>query len=155
MRPRIVPRLWGVLPPPNAHDRARRITVVRNPDSPFWIGTLRNSEFRCAIPATAIMLWGSETDYEGRRIKHWFAPAGETPFALAGVWKDEEVPAFALITCEAQGAPKAAGAPSMPLVLPADAGARHLWLHGDWNAARALIDQPQHDPLHQLVAPHQ
>lgn len=149
LQPRIVPRLWGVAPPPSADDPLRRITTVRNPDSPFWIGNLRNSEFRCLVPATAIMLWGSGTDYEGRRLKHWFAPEAPPIFALAGVWKDEEVPAFALLTRDATGEARAAGCVSQPVILPDHEGARQDWLHGSWDAARTAI-APHHAPA--LVA---
>ncbi|WP_108788530.1 SOS response-associated peptidase family protein [Erythrobacter sp. Alg231-14] len=154
LQPRITPRLWGVSPPPKADDPTRRITHVRNPDSPFWIGNLRNSEFRCLIPATSFMLWGSEIDYEGRRLKQWFAPqttlenrvgtGGTAPpiFALAGVWKDEEVPGFAILTHEAKGAAKDAGCRSMPLILPDDEDAHQTWLHGGWDQARRLVERP-------------
>ncbi len=141
LQPRLVPRLWGVAPPPSADDPMRRVTTVRNPDSPFWIGNLRNSEFRCLIPVTSFMLWGSETDYEGRRLKHWFAPPDEPIFAMAGVWKDEEVPGFALLTRDARGAPKEAGCKAMPVVLPDEEQARQIWLHGGWDTARKLIEQ--------------
>ncbi|MEL7447297.1 MAG: SOS response-associated peptidase family protein [Pseudomonadota bacterium] len=142
LQPRITPRLWGVSPPPSTADPMRRVATVRNPDSPFWIGNLRNSEFRCLIPATRFMLWGSGTDYEGRRLKHWFAPEGQPLFAMAGVWKDEEVPGFALLTMDAVGLPKQRGCTSMPLVLPNDEDARQIWLHGGWDRARNLIEQP-------------
>lgn len=117
----------------------RRVTSVRNPDSPFWIGNLRNSEFRCLIPATGFMLWGSETDYEGRRLKHWYAPPDKAIFAMAGVWKDEDVPGFALLTQDARGAPKGAGCTTMPVVIPDHEGARQTWLHGGWDSAQRLI----------------
>ncbi|MDJ0644186.1 MAG: SOS response-associated peptidase family protein [Erythrobacter sp.] len=139
LQPRIVPRLWGVAPPPAADDPMRRVTTVRNPDSPFWIGNLRNSEFRCLIPTTSFMLWGSETDYEGRRLRHWFAAPGEAIFAMAGVWKDEEVPGFALLTQDARGALTELGCKTMPVVLPDDEGARQTWLHGGWDAAERLV----------------
>ena len=158
-QPRITPRLWGVAPPPKSDDPTRRIAHVRNPDSPFWIGNLRNSEFRCLIPATAIMLWGSETDYEGRRLRHWFAPEGFAPegfapedkpiFAMAGVWKDEEVPGFAILMQDPRGisgAAKAAGCRSVPLILPTSDEAHQTWLHGGWadgrNCARTLVERP-------------
>jgi putative SOS response-associated peptidase YedK len=148
--PRIVPRLWGVLPPPAADDPARRIASVRNADSPFWIGNLRNSEFRCIVPASAFMLWGDGTDHEGRRLKHWFGPAahsapgagGPAIMALAGVWKDEDVPAFALLTRTAHGAAAQSGATAMPVVLPPAADAHAAWLHGSWDRARDLIASP-------------
>ncbi len=140
LQSRIVPRLWGVAPPPSADDPMRRVTTVRNPDSPFWIGNLRNSEFRCVVPATALMLWGSGTDYEGRRLKHWYAPAGERLFAMAGVWKDEEVPSFAVLTRDSDGEPASRGCTSMPVVLPNHEGARQVWLHGSWDTARRLVE---------------
>lgn len=142
LTPRMVPRLWGVLPPPSSQDPAQRVPGVSNTDSPFWIGNLRNSEFRCLVPATRVMLWGSGTDYEGRRLRHWFAVPGEPVFAMAGLWKDEEVPAFALLACKASGAPRAAGCASMPLVLPAGSEAERAWLHGGWDAAGSLIERP-------------
>ena len=153
LTPRLTPRLWGVLPPPSADDPTRRITSVRNPDSPFWIGNLRNSEFRCLIPATRVMLWGSGTDYEGRRLRHWFAAGEQEVFAMAGVWKDEEVPAFALLALEARGEPRALGCRSMPLIVPDDPQARQAWLHGSWDAARSLIDRPAPELLHEAEAP--
>ena len=141
LQPRITPRLWGVLPPPNSDDPMRRISTVRNVDSPFWIGNLRNSEFRCLVPATAFMAWGDGTDYEERRLRHWFAPEGQQVFAMAAVWKDEEVPAFALLTRQATGAPRAAGCKVEPVILPDDERARQDWLHGNWNAARAVVER--------------
>lgn len=139
LQPRMTPRLWGVLPPPKADDPMRRITSVRNIDSPFWIGHLRNSEFRCLVPVSAVMLWGSGTDYEGRRAKHWFAPPDQPTFAMAGVWKDEEVPAFAILTTDPTGEARAAGCKSMPIILPPDKRAWQDWLHGSWDSARSAI----------------
>ena len=141
LQPRMTPRLWGVLPPPSADDPTRRIASVRNLDSPFWIGNLRNSEFRCLVPATAFMAWGDGTDYEGRRLRHWFAPEGQPIFAIAGVWKDEEVPAFALLTREASGTPRAAGCKVEPVILPDDERARQDWLHGNWDMARSVLER--------------
>ncbi|MEL6485560.1 MAG: SOS response-associated peptidase family protein [Pseudomonadota bacterium] len=139
LRPRMVPRLWGVLPPPSADDPTRRIATVRNPDSPFWIGNLRNSEFRCLIPATAIMAWGSGTDYEGRRLKHWFRLSDEPIAALLGVWKDEEVPAFALLTTKPRGTLARLGAGAAPIAITPGSAAQELWLHAGWDRARALV----------------
>ncbi len=158
LQPRMTPRLWGVMPPPNASDPLRRIHSVRNPDSPFWIGNLRNSEFRCLIPATAIMLWGSGTDYEGRRLRHWFAHGergpgpgnGQAIMAMAGVWKDEDVPAFAILTRPAQGAAKAAGANAMPVIVPANVDAQQEWLHGSWNRACSALQSGSRANLHEI-----
>jgi len=137
---RIIPRVWGVPPPPNVpFDGRNGVLSVRNPDSPFWIGNLRNSEFRCLVPATAFMEWGQGTDREGRRIRHWFAPSDQAPFAFAGVWKDSEVPSFALLACAANAALREAGRDTMPVILPADPAAQQLWLHGGWKQAREML----------------
>lgn len=137
---RLVPRMWGVAPPPSASEQTRLVATVRNPDSPFWIGNLRNSEFRCIVPATAFMEWGGETDYEGRRLKHWFAPEGQTPFGLAGVWKDDEVPGFALLTVAATGLPRSLGCKAMPVILADSSDAEQAWLYADWSRARTTIE---------------
>ena len=137
---RLIPRLWGVPPPPSAADTGRPgVLSVRNPDSPFWIGNLRNSEFRCLIPATAFMEWGKGTDMDGKRRQHWFACADQPLFAFAGVWKDSEVASFAVLTCEPNAALRHAGRDAMPVILPPDPGAWQLWLHGEWKRARDLI----------------
>lgn len=136
---RMIPRLWGVPPPPNAGNPVRGVLTVRNPDSPFWIGNLRNSEFRCLVPATAFMEWGKGVDAQGKRLRHWIACADQPLFAMAGVWKDSEVASFALLTCEANAALRLEGVERMPVVLPADPRAQDLWLNGGWAQAASLL----------------
>lgn len=137
---RLVPRLWGVPPPPSVQDVPRHgILCVRNVDSPFWVGNLRNSEFRCLVPATAFMEWGKGTDPNGKRRRHWFACADQPIFAMAGIWKDSEVPSFALLTCEPNAALRHAGRDSMPVILPDDPQAHDLWLRGGWGKAQSLL----------------
>lgn len=141
---RMVPRLWGVPPPPSIQEAPRHgIASVRNVDSSFWIGNLRNAEFRCLIPATAFMEWNATAsrrlDHDGKRRRHWFACTDQPTFAFAGVWKDSEIPSFALLTCEPNAALRHAGRDSMPVVLPADPASRDLWLRGSWDRARALL----------------
>lgn len=137
---RMVPRLWGVPPPPTVHDAARHgILTVRNLESPFWIGNLRNSEFRCLVPCTAFMEWSRPSPTDGKRRQLWFGVADQPVFAMAAVWKDSEIPGFALLTCEANAALRAAGRDSMPVILPADPAAQDLWLRGGWERARALV----------------
>ena len=142
---RMVPRLWGVPPPPSVQE-ARPVLSVRNVESPFWIGNLRNAEFRCLVPATAFMVWGKGVDSDGKRVRHWFACADQPVFALAGVWKDSEVPSFALLTCEPNAVLRHTGRDTMPVILPADAKAQDLWLRGSWNRAAALL-QPYSSSL--------
>jgi putative SOS response-associated peptidase YedK len=136
---RLVPRLWGVPPPPSAGDTGRAVLTVRNPDSPFWIGNLRNSEFRCLVPATAAMLWGGTDPTTGRRRQVWLSCADQPLFALAGVWKDSEVASFALLTCPANAALRELGVERMPVILPADPALQRLWLMGGWDRADALV----------------
>lgn len=137
---RMIPRLWGVPPPPSAGDAGRSIATVRNLDSPFWIGNLRNSEFRCLVPATAFMEWGKDKDAEGRRVQHRVTLADQPLFAMAGVWKDSEIPSFALLACKANAALRAIGRETMPVVLAPDPRAWRTWLNGGWDRARALVE---------------
>lgn len=143
---RIIPRLWGVPPPASAGDAGRAVLTVRNLESPFWVGTLRNSEFRCLVPATAFMEWGRADPQTGKRRQCWFGCADQPVFAFAGVWKDSEVPSFALVTCEANAALRHEGRDTMPVILPADPAAQHVWLNGDWARARELV-QPYSSSL--------
>lgn len=136
---RMIPRQWGVPPPPSADDLSRTVLTVRNPDSPFWIGNLRNSEFRCLIPATAVMEWGRVDPATGKRRSHWFAPSDQPLFAMAGVWKDSEVPSFALLTCEPNAAWREAGCAAMPVILPGDPATWNAWLLGGWDRAKGML----------------
>lgn len=136
---RLIPRLWGVPPPPSAGPSGRGVLSVRNPDSPFWIGNLRNSEFRCLVPATAYMEWGKGVDKEGKRLRHWFACADQPIFAIAGVWKDSEIASFALLSAEPNAVLREAGVERMPAILPPDPRAWHAWLTGGWDRAAALV----------------
>lgn len=148
---RLIPRLWGVPPPPSAGDPSRQVLTVRNPGSPFWIGNLRNSEFRCLVPASAFMAWGRSDPATGRRRQHWFAPTDQPLFAMAGVWKDSEIASFALLTCEPNALLRAAGIERMPVILPADPGAWSTWLRGGWKRAEPLL-APYSSSLMQDVA---
>ena len=136
---RMAPRQWGVPPPRSAGEMPRRhgVLAVRNPDSPFWIGNLRNSEFRCLVPATAFMEWGKGRAADGKRAHAWFAVADQPLFAMAGVWMDSEVPSFALLSCEPSAVMRAAGRDAMPVILPAHA--HEDWLAADWKRAAGLL----------------
>lgn len=137
---RMIPRLWGVPPPASARPARQGVTSVRNLDSPFWIGNLRNSEFRCLVPVTSFMEWSRDKGPDGKR-RHLRVRLSDQPlFAFAGVWIDSEIPSFALLTCEANAALRAAtGRDSMPVILPPDPRAQRLWLTGAWNRAQSLI----------------
>ncbi|MFC3096819.1 SOS response-associated peptidase family protein [Alteraurantiacibacter palmitatis] len=144
---RMVPRLWGVPPPPSAHDPTRLVSHVAKADSPFWIGNLRNSEFRCLVPATCFIEWGAGTDVEGRRERYAITCTDQPIMALAGVWKDSEVPSFALLTCPANPRLKGLGRARMPVILRGDE-AQQCWLRSEWRAAEALLKPAPDDSLH-------
>ena len=135
---RMIPRLWGVPPPGMPVDARNGVLSVRNIASPFWIGNLKNSEFRCLVPATAFMEWGKVEPATGKRRAHWLCCTDQPLFAIAGVWKDSEVPSFALLTCEPNAVLREIGCFSMPVILPAGE-ARHTWLRGEWSRAETLL----------------
>lgn len=111
----MVPRQWGVPPPPKGE---RVVTHLRNLDSPFWIGPLRHTQFRCLVPVT-----------QYRVGRQWCSLRGLPVFAMAGLWRDSEVPSFAILSALEDGA-------SMPIILhPRDYA---QWLQGDWKQTRAL-----------------
>ena len=114
----LAPRLWGVPPPPNARD-PYVVPFVRNLDSPFWIGNLRHTQFRCLVPMTGFWQRGE-----------WFTATDQPIFACAGLWRDSEIPSFAIITSgEGQ---------AMPLLLTPET--YDIWLHADFKLARKLVE---------------
>lgn len=134
---RLVPRLWGVPPPPSAGEPSRAVLTIRNLESPFWIGQLRNGEFRCLVPATALHLWGRADPATGKRRQHWLTCADQPLFAMAAIWKDSEVPSFAIVTTEANAVYRALGAERMPVILRRED--RQAWLRAGWGSAASLV----------------
>jgi putative SOS response-associated peptidase YedK len=129
------PIVWGY-PAPGAEGispsgEVRWVPNVRNIESPFWIGNLRHSELRCIVPATAFMLRG-----KGRM--NWFGVADLPVFAMAGIWRDlTDMPVFAIVTADASGLAREAGASAMPVILDLDKIDR--WLCADWKEAQTLV----------------
>ena len=128
---RLVPRQWGVPPPPKGD---RVVTNVRNLASPFWIGTLRHTEFRCLIPATRFQEWGG---VKGARTQHWFTVPSCPVFALAGIWRDSEVPSFAMLTTDPNPLVARVHPKAMPVILHPEDYER--WLTAEWKDAQALV----------------
>lgn len=127
---RMVPRQWGVPPPPKGD---HVVTNVRNLASPFWIGTLRHTQFRCLVPTTRFQEWGG---HKGARTQHWFSVPSIPVFAFAGIWRDSEVASFAFLTTEANAVVAPIHPRAMPVILhPED---YELWLAGDWKQAQRL-----------------
>lgn len=119
----LVPRQWGVPPPPRG---SHPVTTVRNLASPFWIGTLRHTQFRCLVPMTAFAAASGAQD--------WITVPASPVFAAAGIWRDSEVASFAVLTTGPDDAPSG---PAMPAILHPRHYAR--WLADDWKQAQALI----------------
>ena len=114
----IVPRLWGVPPPPRAE---QPVPFVRNLESPFWIGTLRHTRFRCLVPMTHF-----------RKGRDWLTNPAQPLIACAGIWRDSEIPSFAILTAGPAGA--------LPVILqPEDFD---IWLCADIKIARRLVEGP-------------
>jgi putative SOS response-associated peptidase YedK len=131
----IRPIVWGY-PAPGAEGispsgEVRWVPNVRNIESPFWVGNLRHTELRCLVPATSFML-------RGKGSAHWFAVADQPLFVMAGIWRDlTDMPVFAIVTADASGLAKEAGASAMPVILEP----HHFdgWLRADWKEAQSLV----------------
>jgi putative SOS response-associated peptidase YedK len=136
---RIVPRVWGVPPPPAAAlTGGAPVAHVRNTASPFWIGTLRHTEFRCLIPVTSYRLWSQGANpVTGKRTSHRVTLPSAPIFAIAGIWRDSEVPSFAMLTCDPNRLIGSVNPHTMPVILhPED---HERWLRADWKEAQQLV----------------
>jgi putative SOS response-associated peptidase YedK len=85
------------------------------------------------------MEWGRTDQTTGKRRQHWFVCTDQQLFAFAGVWKDSEIPSFALLTCEANAGLHELGVERMPVILPSDPAAWQAWLHGEWKQTASLL----------------
>ncbi len=139
----LAPRIWGV-PPPQSFTTAlqnsdyRPVTTVRNVESPFWIGTLRHTEFRCLVPVTALQFWSDNPDpLSGKRSQYSVKVPAEPVFALAGIWRDSEVVSFAYLTTEPNSLIGDVYSKSMPVILAQED--HELWLTADWDVAKNVI----------------
>lgn len=127
----MVPRLWGIPPPPKGYSP---ITNIRNLQSPFWIGSLRHIGSRCLVPVTSFQEWGGQA---GARTQHWFSVPSQPVFAFAGLWRDSEVPSFGFLTTDANPLVGSVHPKAMPVILhPQD---YDCWLGADWKTASRLV----------------
>lgn len=139
-RPLLRPMHWGYPAPGQSTERAGPepliwVPMVRNVDSPFWIGNLRHGELRCLVPMTQFVAGGS-----GKQSPRRISLPDAAPFAVAGIWRDlTDMPVFAILVTDPP-AHAGIGKPlaSVPLILRADDWAQ--WLGGEWKQVRALID---------------
>lgn len=140
-RRRIVPRQWGVPPPPRGQ---HVVTTLRNVESPFWIGTLRHPQFRCLVPATCFA-WGTGAH------RWWRNSDGAPLMAMAGIWRDSEVPSFAVLTVALDDLSPAPGHPAtVPLLL--DPLQQGRWLAQGWKDAQDLVRPLHPDRIRALGA---
>ena len=130
---------WGF---PPAGGSKRPLTNVRNLNSSYWNGWLRNPRFRCAVPATSFVEY---TD-AAPKVAHWFALSDERPlFCFAGIWRpwrgmrgkeDTTHLLFAILTTEPNELIKPIHAGAMPVVLTGSE--IDVWLDGSTEDALAL-----------------
>jgi putative SOS response-associated peptidase YedK len=140
----LAPRMWGV-PPPQSFTTAsqnrpyRTVTNVRNLESPFWIGTLRHTQFRCLVPVTKFQEWSdAPSPVTGKKTQHWFHIPAEPIFAFAGIWRDSEVASFAFLTTEPNALVGKVQSKAMPVILRAED--YETWLSAPWDIARQLVE---------------
>lgn len=80
--------------------------------------------------------WGVPPPPRGERVV-WCTVPGRPVMALAGIWRDSEVPSFAIVTVDAEGILAGARDAAMPVVL--DPPDYRNWLSTDWKDAQNLI----------------
>lgn len=89
----------------------KRITNVRNLNSPFWRSMIASPRQRCLVPFTEF----AEPKIGAGREEHWFRVTDAPVSAFAGIWRaTEEGDAFAFLTCE----PNPLVAPLHPKAMP-------------------------------------
>jgi putative SOS response-associated peptidase YedK len=136
---RMVPRQWGV---PAQPGRDYIVTHVRNLVSPFWIGTLRHTQFRCLVPATRFQ--GANAGKGSS--PPWLSVPSSPVFAFAGIWRDSEVPSYAILTTDSNVLMASTRLTTMPVILhPEDYGE---WLGADWKQARRLVSSYPSQLMH-------
>lgn len=141
----MVPRLWGVPPPPKGD---RPVTNIRNLESPFWIGSLRHVGARCLVPVTSFQEWGGRA---GARSAYWFSVPSRPVFAFAGLMRDSEVPSFAFLTTAPNALVSRVHPKAMPMILhPEDYDG---WLSADWKTASRLVAPFPAQLMHMETAP--
>jgi putative SOS response-associated peptidase YedK len=99
------------------------------------------------------MEWGDGHTIDGRPQKHWYEVSDQDIFAFAGVWKDSEIPSFAILSCPANAELQGIGRGRMPVVLPAFGDAQNTWLFGDWKRASALLQPYSSSLLREVQEP--
>ena len=120
-------------PKPVTNARADKLQTV------FWKASFAAG--RCLIPVSA---WAEAEGAAGRMTRTWYALPGDTPFAVAGLWRRTDTwgDVFAMVMVDANPQ-MAAVHDRMPVVLTPDHWA--AWLGRDNDAAFALCRTWQGD----------
>lgn len=141
-RPHLKGMMWGIPAPGQigAMGAPALVTHVRNLESPFWIGSLRNAALRCLIPATALRIGNPQTG-------KWLSVAESRTFTLAGIWRDDgEVTMFAMLLTSPGPALSRIHPGGVPVIIGSEN--RADWMTDDWKRAQKLV-QPY--PAQNLV----
>ena len=103
----------------------KRITNVRNLQSPFWRSMLGNPAQRCLVPFASF----AEPKIGQGRAEHWFSIPSRPVAAFAGIWRQsDEGMVYAFLTCD----PNPMIAPLHPKAMPVilDEAEYDNWLSG-------------------------
>lgn len=129
---------WGF---PPAGGGKRPVTNVRNLDSPYWRGWLRDG-FRCLVPVTSFVEY---TDTPPK-VAHWYALGLDRPlFCFAGIWRpwegvrgkeEDKHRLFAILTTDANALTKSVHGAAMPVMLAGDD--LDVWMDGSEDEALKL-----------------
>ncbi|PAX07483.1 SOS response-associated peptidase [Sphingomonas lenta] len=107
----------------------KRVTNVRNLDSPFWRSALASPEQRCLVPFTSFSEYGQTRGNDGKLPLHWFDIPSRPVSSFAGIWRPQEDGAvFAFLTCEPNSLVAPIHPKAMPLILHEEDEQR--WLDG-------------------------
>lgn len=111
----------------------KRVTNVRNLDSPFWKNMLAKPEQRCLVPFTRF----AEPKIGDGKSNWWFRVEDQPVAAFAGIWRESEVGrVFAFLTCKPNSLVQPLHPKAMPVILhPSD---YMTWLTTDFDGVRDL-----------------
>lgn len=113
----------------------KRVTNVRNLNSPFWRSMLAKPEQRCLVPFSRF----AEPKIGQGREEHWFTVKGREVAAFAGLWRpSEEGLVYAFLTCAPNELVKPLHPKAMPVILHEDDYEK--WLTGSKDEAVALAE---------------
>lgn len=97
----------------------KRITNVRNLDSPFWRSMLAAPARRCLVPFSRFAEPKPGTDPETGRPNEWWFTVTDRPIAaFAAIWRPtDEGNAYAFLTCEPNALVQPLHPKAMPVIL--------------------------------------